>query len=144
MKQTRKIFKKHKNKNKNKNKNKTKQNKTKHKTKKNKTKQNKNNVLGRINRLNYLTFYKDKYGNKITDSTHIANNINSLFTNIGTKLAENIPNPDDDYQSPLYPFNQKNSIFLNPTNLEQIQEKTNKPKSSDSSGMNNISTVVNY
>ena len=32
---------------------------------------------------------------------------NSFFTNKGTKLAEKISDPDDDYQSSLNSFNQK-------------------------------------
>ena len=50
--------------------------------------------------------------------------------------------PDDDYQSPLNSFIQKNSIFLNPTNPEEIIEITNKLKSSNSSGMDNISSKL--
>ena len=55
-----------------------------------------NNLLGRNKQTKLPDFFKDKDGNKITDSTHNANNFNSFFTNIGTKLADKIPNPDHD------------------------------------------------
>ena len=89
-----------------------------------------NNLLGRNKQTKLPDFFKDEDGNKITDSTNIANNFNSFFTNIGTKRAEKISDPNDDYQSPLNSFNQENSIFLNPTNPEEIREISNKLKSS--------------
>ena len=101
-----------------------------------------NNLLGRNKQTKLPDFFKDKDGNKITDSTHIANNFNSFFTNIGTKLADKIPDPDHDYQSPLNSINQKNSVFLNPTHPEEIINITNKLKSSNSSGMDNISSKL--
>ena len=47
-----------------------------------------NNLLGRNKQTRLPDFFKDNEGNKITDSTEIANHFNSFFTNIGTKLAE--------------------------------------------------------
>ena len=85
-------------------------------------------------------FFKDTDGNKITDSNEIANNSNDFFTNIGTKLADKLTPPDLNYVSPLKSKNQQNSIFLNPTNPDEIIEITKKLKASNSSGINNIST----
>ena len=53
-----------------------------------------NNLLGRNKQTKLPDFFKDKDGNKITDSTNIADNFNSFFTNIGSKLAEKISDPD--------------------------------------------------
>ena len=79
-------------------------------------------------------------GNKITDSKKIANNFNEFFTNIGTKLANKISSPDSNYVSPIQPKNQQNSIFLNPTNPDEIVKITKNLKTSNSSGIDNIST----
>ena len=87
--------------------------------------ENLKHLLGRNKLTKLPDFFKDKDGNKITDSTHIADNFNSFFTNIATNLLKKVSNPDDDYQSPLNSFNQKNSIFLNPTNPEEIIEIRN-------------------
>ena len=59
-----------------------------------------NNVLGRNKQTRLPDFFKDNDGNKITDSSEIASNFNSFFTNIGTNLAEKISPPDDNYVSP--------------------------------------------
>ena len=47
-----------------------------------------NNFLGRNKQPKLPDFFKDKNGNKVIDSNHIAKNFNSFFTNKGTKLAE--------------------------------------------------------
>ena len=65
-----------------------------------------------------------------------------FFTNIGTKLADKITPHDSNYVSPLKSKNQQNSIFLNPTNPDEIIEITKKLKGSNSSGIDNISTKV--
>ena len=77
-------------------------------------------LLGRNKQTRLPDFFKDNEGNKITDSTEIANHFNSFFTNIGTKVAEKISSPDDNYVSPLNSINQQNSIFLNPTTTDEI------------------------
>ena len=64
-----------------------------------------NNLLGRNKQTRLPDFFKDNDGNKITDSTEIANHFNLFFTNIGTKLAEKISSPDDNYVSPLNSIN---------------------------------------
>ena len=66
--------------------------------------------------------FKDPDGNKISDSNKIANNFNNFFTNIGTKLANKISPPYSDYVSPLKSKNKQNSIFLNPTNTDEIKK----------------------
>ena len=73
-----------------------------------------------INKQNCLIFKKNSDGNKITNSNKIANNFNDFFTNIGTKLANKRSLPDSNYVSPLKSKNQQNSIFLNPTNIDEI------------------------
>ena len=95
-----------------------------------------------ISKQNYLIFFKDPDGNKITDSNKIANNFNDFFTNIGTKLANKINPPDSDYVSPLKSKNKQNSIFLNPTNTDEIIKITKNLKSSNSSGIDDISTKL--
>lgn len=99
-----------------------------------------NNLLGRKKQTKLPDFFNDNDGNKITDSTHIANNFNSFFTNIGTKLAEKISDPDNDYQSPLKSINQINSIFLKPTSPDEIINITNNLKTSNSCGIDGISS----
>ena len=101
-----------------------------------------NNVLGRNKQTKLPDFFKDPDGNKITDSNKIANNFNDFFTNIGTKLANKISPPDSDYVSPLKSKNKQNSIFLNPTNTDEIIKITKNLKSSNSSGIDNISTKL--
>ena len=102
-----------------------------------------NNVLGRNKLIKLPDFFKDSDGNKITDSKKIANNFNEFFTNIGTKLANKISSPDSNYVSPLKSKNQQNSIFLkNPTNPDKIMKITKNLKTSNSSGIDNISTKL--
>ena len=72
----------------------------------------------------------------------IANNFNDFFTNIGTKLANKISPPDSDYVSPLKSKNKQNSMFLNPTNTDEIIKMTKNFKLSNSSGIDNISTKL--
>ena len=90
-----------------------------------------NNILGRNKQTKLPDFFKDPDGNKITDSNKIANNFNDFFTNIGTKLANKISPPDSDYVSPLKSKNKQNSIFLNPTNTDEIIKITKNLKSSN-------------
>ena len=65
-----------------------------------------------------------------------------FFSNIGTKLANKINPPDSDYVSPLKSKNKQNSIFLNPTNTDEIVKITKNLKSSNSSGFDDISTKL--
>ena len=67
---------------------------------------------------------------------------NDFFTNIGTKLANKISSPDSNYVSLLKSKNQQNSIFLNPTNPDEIIKITKNLKTSNSSGIDNISTKL--
>ena len=101
-----------------------------------------NNLLGRNKKSKLPDFFKDTDGNKITDSNEIADNFNDFFTKIGTKLADKITPPASNYVSPLKSKDQQNSIFLNPTNPDEIIEITKKLKGSNSSGIDNISTKV--
>ena len=65
-----------------------------------------------------------------------------FFTNIGTKLANKISSPDSNYVSPLKSKIQQNSIFLNPTNIDEIIKITKNLKASNKSGIDNISTKL--
>ena len=101
-----------------------------------------NNLLGRNKKCRLPDFFKGADGNKITDPKEIANNFNDFFTNIGNKLADKITPPDNNYVSPLKSKNQQSSIFLNPTNPEEIIKIVKKLKDSNSSGIDNISTKL--
>ena len=65
-----------------------------------------------------------------------------FFTNIGTKLANKINPPDSGYVFPLKSKNKQNRIFLNPTNTDEIIKITKNLKSSNSSGIDDISTKL--
>ena len=67
---------------------------------------------------------------------------NDFFTNIGTKLANKISPLDSNYVSPLKFKNKQNSVFLNPTNTDEIIKITKNIKASNSSGIDNISTKL--
>ena len=58
-----------------------------------------NSLLGRNNQTKLPDFFKDNNGNKITDSIDIADHFTDFFTNIGTRLAEKMANPDSEYIS---------------------------------------------
>jgi hypothetical protein len=100
-----------------------------------------NNLLGRNKQNKLPDFFIDDTGNNITSSIDIANKFNDFFTNIGTTLANKIPSPDSDFQaqscSPL-----KNSLFLSPTTPEELLSFTTKLKSSHSSGIDDISSIM--
>ena len=70
--------------------------------------------------------------------------VNDFFTNIGTRLAEKIANPDNEYISrpPRNSLNQPNSIFLKPTTTEEIIKITKNLKSSNSSGFDSINSKL--
>ena len=57
-------------------------------------------------------------------------------------LAVKITPPDSNYVSPLKSKNQQNIIFLNPTNPDEINKITKKLKTSNSSGIYNISSKL--
>lgn len=111
-----------------------------HKNNMKKTWQVLNNLLGRNKPTKLPDFFNDKQGNKITDTTEIANRFNEFFTNIGTSLASKIPAPDENYNPPPISCRNSNTMFLLPTTCEEIIKITNDLKSSFSAGVDEIST----
>ena len=101
-----------------------------------------NKLLGRNNKIKLPDFFKDKDGNKITDSTDIADQFNDFFTNIGTRLADKIGTTDIGYISPLNSLKDQKSIFLNPTSIEEIIKITKDLKSSHSCGFDGMSSKL--
>jgi len=101
-----------------------------------------NSILGRNKQSKSPDFFKDKDGNKITNLTDIANNFNNFFTNIGSSLASKISPPDTDFTSPLISINITNSIFLKPTTTDEITKITKDLKTSNSTGVDDISTKL--
>ena len=62
--------------------------------------------------------YFNYQNKKITDSIEIGNKFNEYFVNVGSKLAEQIPDPDHKI---TIPGNFPHSLFLEPTNPMEIK-----------------------
>lgn len=83
-----------------------------------------------------------KSGNNIlSDPSDIANSFCKYFTNVGPDLARKIPNTNISFHSFLNSGCNK-SIFLRPTNANELQEICNLFKTGKSPGYDNISMYV--
>ena len=88
-----------------------------------------------------------KYNNQTTsDKDLIANKFNEYFVNIGSNLAASIPRGGPDYKTYLPPPN-TDSIFIEPTNVEEIMRIISKLNSSapghDEIKLDDIKSVLN-
>ena len=80
-------------------------------------------------------------GKKINDDTVIANIFNNYFANIGPNLAKTIPQASDNFTHFL-PSNNSNSIFLRPTDSNEICDIIGHLKNSYSKGPDKLSTIT--
>ena len=81
-----------------------------------------------INKQNCLIifFLKIPMATKLLIQIRLLITLMIFCTNIGTKLANKISSPDSNYVSTLKSKNQQNSIFVNPTNPDEIIKITEK------------------
>ena len=101
-----------------------------------------NNILNRRDRPKLPTTFKI-HGSDYTDPLDIANQFNSYFSNIGLNLANKISPTSTSFQDYLnYAFSPKDSIFLAPTDCDEIITLCNKLKSGTSSGCDDIKPDV--
>ena len=77
----------------------------------------------------------------ITDKKSVANGFNTFFTNIGTTLANKIPSTNLSATNYIRQGRLKDSIFLNPTNEEEIRNIIKLLKNG-SSGRDEISAKI--
>ncbi len=79
-----------------------------------------NNILGRCNKS--IISSRFRIGSSyVSDPTTIANNFNSYFVNVGPNLAREIPATDIDFHHFLQNVaSPRNSLFLSPTNYDEI------------------------
>ena len=76
-----------------------------------------------------------------SDPSDIANAFNSYFTNIGSSLANNIPQTSTHFMDYLHDSN-NSSLFLTPTHSQEIIEIGNKLNSNTSCGFDDIRPSV--
>jgi len=100
-----------------------------------------NNLLGRNKQVKLPDFFIDTSGNKISRAQDIANKFNDFFTSIGASLANKIPPPTGDFQ-PQPMASLSNSLFLSPTTPDELMKLSAKLKSSHSSGIDGISSIL--
>ena len=82
-----------------------------------------------------------KYENKIlSNPNEIANAFCDYFTNIGPNLSKQIPKPNKTYKMYMKSTPPENSMFLNPTDINEINSTITRLKPNKSSGIDNIST----
>ena len=81
-------------------------------------------------------------GNKITDSNDSADCFNSFFTNIGVQLADKIAAPNNAHYTEFLSQPVQASLFLNPTNPNEIINITRSLNASKSKGYDEISTSL--
>lgn len=74
-------------------------------------------------------------GDTTTDAFEIANKFNEYYSQLGQKLASEIPRPDNFSEKPIR-FN--NTMFLYPTNELEVQREIKKLKPKKSPGEDNI------
>ena len=80
-------------------------------------------------------------GDKIADSDDIPKAFNSFFTNVGPQLASKIDNTTIPFNNFL-PERNPQSLFLKPTNANEIINITKSLKASKSQGYDNINTSL--
>jgi hypothetical protein len=97
-----------------------------------------NNILGRHTRTPISSRFK--VGNShITDPQTIANQFNNYFTNVGSNLARDIPAVNIDYNHFLKNVASPcNSLFLTPTDSDEVVKICSTLKSSSSTGHDDI------
>ena len=95
-----------------------------------------NNVL---NKGNYRNITEMKIGDKIEkESQIVAEEFNKYFVNIGPNLAKDIASPQKQFHTFLRDPNSK-SLFLNPTNEQEVMNIIKQLKNKSSFGFDNIS-----
>ena len=75
------------------------------------------------------------------NSEDVADTFNSFFVNIGPSLADKLDRPNENFVKFL-PIPINSSLFLNPTNVQELIEITKNLKSSKSQGYDRISTFL--
>ena len=101
-----------------------------------------NSIIGRTNDKSCIpdTFIVDN--SKITDANLIANGFGSYFSNIGKTLAESIPKSIKSTDHYMKTGQNKNSIYLNPTDSNEILKILGKCKNKKSTGDDGISMAL--
>ena len=67
------------------------------------------------------TYFVDDLGQRNEDCLEISTNFNKYFTNVGPKLASNIPTTQKDFSSYLHHWN-PSTIFLEPVTIEETMK----------------------
>jgi len=98
-------------------------------------------AMNKINDKSNISQIIKYNSNTLTNEQDITNAFCEYFTNVGPEYARNIPNTNKSPQEYLNP-KIKNTIFLNPTDPEEINKLIQKLKPKNSSGHDNISSKL--
>ena len=103
-----------------------------------------NNIIGRSNDRSTMTSTFTMNDEKVSDPTKIVNGFCDYFTNIGPKLANQIPTSEHDSLHYLHKKRQHNpnTFFMIPTHPTEILDILKKLKPKNSSGHDNVSTKL--
>ena len=102
--------------------------------------QNINNLLGKKNNKHNFVNIMSEEGLTINDLGDIAKSFNKYYVNVGPNLAKNIGNSSREFTLPV--VNSSKSLFLFPTDDEEIVKIINLLKPKTSSGHDNISAKL--
>lgn len=101
--------------------------------------------LGKNTKKNSKISYILENNNKITDTTEIAESMNNYFCDIGEKLRDKITQPHNATRT--LPPNNNNTIYLKPTNQNEVKEiisnMKNKNGGVDGINSNTLKTINN-
>ena len=100
-----------------------------------------NSIINKSNKPALPDHFLDSLGNKITDSLDISNHFNSYFSEIGTKLSNQIPPSSKSFTDYLLPPPACNFEFST-VDENDVLKVINSLKSKSSSGIDSMSTKL--
>ena len=101
-----------------------------------------NDLLGN-NRKKPLPDCFNINGSVITDPQQIADGLNDYFVNIGPNLASNIPSTSTNFSDFLITVHSPmHSLFLSPTNVEEVADVCSSFKAGSSCGFDDIKPFI--
>jgi hypothetical protein len=101
-----------------------------------------NSIIGHKNDKSTLNDTFNDNGVMTSDPGIIANGFCNYFSEVGEKFASAIPQANTPYQSYLTPRANSKTLFLSPTDPEEVDKIITALKSKKSCGHDNISTIL--
>ena len=100
-----------------------------------------NNQRGKLNDKTSIPTIFMENNDEITEPKQIADGFCKFFANIGKKYSENIADGQKNFKDYLGSSSNKHSIFLTPTDPNEVSKILNKSKAKTSCGHDNLSMM---